>query len=56
MKNKQNTKTSRDHLRKGAGQGAVHLLRSATALRVTLPLRCGSGGWYGRKVPFGPAS
>ena len=27
---------------------------SATALQVTLPQRCGSRYWYGRKVPFGP--
>ena len=37
----------------GAGQGAKHLLRFATALRVTPHLLCcGSGGWYDRKVPF----
>ena len=40
----------------GAGQGAVRLLLFATALRVTAPLGYGSGGWYGRKVSFGPAS
>ena len=28
----------------------------ATALRVTPPQRCGLRHWYGRKVPFGPAS
>ena len=31
----------------------ARLLRCATALRVTAPLGCGSGVWYGRKVPFG---
>ena len=31
----------------------ARLLRYATALRVTAPHGCGSGGWYGRKVPFG---
>ena len=30
----------------------ARLLRCATALRVTAPLGCGSGGWYGRKVSF----
>ena len=34
----------------------ARLLRCATALRVTAPLGCGSGGWYGRKVPFGPST
>ena len=32
----------------------ARLLRCATALRVTAPLGCGSGVWYGRKVPFRP--
>ena len=32
----------RDSLRRGAGQGAVRLLRFATALRVTAPLGYGS--------------
>ena len=45
-----------DSLRAGAGQAATRLLRCATALRVTPPQRCGSRRWYGRKVPFGPAS
>ena len=31
----------------------ARLLRCATVLRVTAPLRCGSDSWYGRKVPFG---
>ena len=31
----------------------ARLLRCAPAPRVTAPLGCGSGGWYGRKVPFG---
>ena len=43
-----------DSLRAGAGQAATRLLRSATALQVTPPQRCGSRRWYGRKVPFGP--
>ena len=43
-----------DSLRAGIGQAATRLLRSATALRVTLPQRCGSRRWYGRKVPFRP--
>ena len=34
----------------------TRLLRYATALRVTAPLGCGSGVWYGRKVPFGPST
>ena len=34
----------------------ARLLRCATALRVTAPLGCGSGIWYGRKVPFGPST
>ena len=41
-----------------AAEGRVkplaRLLRCATALRVTAPLGCGLGGWYGRKVPFRP--
>ena len=45
-----------DSLRAGAGQAASRLLRSATALRVTPPQRCGSRHWYGRKIPLGPAS
>ena len=32
----------------------ARLLRCATALLVTAPLGCGSGVWYGRKVPFRP--
>ena len=32
-------------LRAGAGQAAARLLRSATALRVTPPQRCGSRRW-----------
>ena len=47
---------TRDSLRAGSGQGTTRLLRSATALRVTLPQRCGSGGWYGRKVLFRPVN
>ena len=48
------TAKPRSNLRAGAGQGAVHLLRYATVLRVTPPHRCGSRRWYGRKVPFRP--
>ena len=43
-----------DSLRSGARQGALRLLRFATALRVTPPHRYGSRRWYGRKEPFGP--
>ena len=32
----------------------ARLLRCATALRVTAPLGCGSGGWYGQKGTFRP--
>ena len=32
----------------------ARLLRCATALRVTAPLGCGSGVWYGRKGAFRP--
>ena len=40
-----------------AWPGLNHLLRFATALRVTPHLSAAAqGGWYGRKVPFGPAS
>ena len=34
----------------------TRFLRYATALRVTAPHGCGSGVWYGRKVPFGPST
>ena len=46
----------RDSLRRGAGQGAVRLLRFATALRVTPlpPLRLKRLVWP--KVPFGPGT
>ena len=44
----------RDSLRREASQAATRLLRCATAPRVTAPLGCGSGVWYGRKVPFRP--
>ena len=53
----------RDSLRRGAGQGAVRLLRFATALRVTAPLGCGSRRLKGATVegigeagPFGAPS
>ena len=39
---------------KGRVKPLARLLRCATALRVTAPHGCGSGGWYGRKVPFRP--
>ena len=41
---------------KGRVKPLTRLLRYATALRVTAPLGCGSGVWYGRKVPFGPST
>ena len=41
---------------KGRVKPLARLLRCATALRVTAPLGCGSGVWYGRKVPFGPST
>ena len=50
--NKTQPKTP-DSLRRAASQAATRLLRCATALRVTAPHGCGSGGWYGRKLAFG---
>ena len=42
-----------DSLRRGASQaaGTAPTLRYG-ALRLDSPLGCGSGVWYGRKVPF----